>query len=144
MADDVTLLEPAPSTPVVRAAGGVVWRAGAGCIEVVVVHRPKYDDWTFPKGKCDADETSESCALREVEEETGYRCVLGPALIATSYVAKGRHKEVRYWVMTPDGGSFDGNDEVDELRWLSLDDARARLTYDRDREVLDAFAGAQR
>ena len=141
MVDELTLLEPAPGSPVVRAAGGVVWRAGpSGEVEVLVIHRPKYDDWSFPKGKCEADEPSEACALREVEEETGYRCLLGPELTATSYVdSKGRHKDVRYWVMTLGSGDFEPNDEVDDIRWLTEGEARGRLTYDRDRAVLDSF-----
>lgn len=142
----MTLLEPAPGTAVIRAAGGVVWQADpSGEVQVLVVHRPKYADWTFPKGKCEIDETSEACALREVEEETGYRCVLGPELGPTAYVdSKGRHKEVRYWVMTVDSGRFEANDEVDDIRWLSVDQARARLSYDRDRELLDVFIQGQR
>ncbi len=141
LAGGLTLLEPVPGTAVVRAAGGVVWRPGlSGEVQVLVVHRPKYDDWTFPKGKCETDETAEACALREVEEETGYRCVLGPELVPTAYVdSKGRHKEVRYWVMTVDSGHFEPNDEVDDIRWLSVDQARAKLTYDRDRALADFF-----
>lgn len=142
VADDLTLLEPAPGTPLLRAAGGVVWRPGpSGEAEVLVVHRPKYHDWSFPKGKCETGEASSSCALREVEEETGYRCLLGPELGGTAYVDnKGRHKEVRYWVMTVASGEFQANEEVDEARWLSVGEARARLSYDRDRGVLDSFA----
>lgn len=127
--------------PLVRAAGGVVWRLGpTGQPDVLVVHRPKYDDWSLPKGKCDPGETDEECALREVEEETGLRCALGPELASTTYVdRKGRPKEVRYWVMTVIDGAFAATDEVDELRWLSVDRARWLLTYDRDREVLETF-----
>ncbi len=138
----------------VRAAGGIVWRAGAaGACEVLVVHRPKYRDWSFPKGKQEPGETDEETALREVEEETGLVCQLGPELPGTAYVdRKGRTKEVRYWVMTVSelaseptaatGGEFAPSDEVDEVRWLGVSLARAQLTYDRDRAVLDAFATA--
>ncbi|CAN5469823.1 NUDIX hydrolase [soil metagenome] len=126
----------------VRAAGGIVWRAGEhGVCEVLVVHRPKYRDWSFPKGKQEPGETDEETALREVEEETGYTCHLGPEIPGTSYVdRKGRTKEVRYYVMTVTGGAFAVSDEVDEARWMTLPLARAQLTYDRDRTVLDGFA----
>ena len=135
-------LTPPLSTAVVRAAGGVVWRLGlTGQTEVVVVHRPKYDDWSLPKGKCDDGEAPEDCALREVEEETGYRCILGPELPATTYRdRKGRVKEVRYWVMTLVSGDFSVNDEVDEARWLGAGDACRLLTYQRDRELVSTFA----
>jgi 8-oxo-dGTP pyrophosphatase MutT (NUDIX family) len=128
----------------VRAAGGIVWRAGQGGVpEVLVVHRPKYSDWSFPKGKREEGETDEETALREVEEETGLTCHLGPELPSTSYIdRKGRAKAVRYFVMTVIDGDFTPSDEVDEVRWLRLPAARALLTYDRDREVLDAFSTA--
>jgi 8-oxo-dGTP pyrophosphatase MutT (NUDIX family) len=134
--------EPGPvagaDRPVVRAAGGVVWRrTGDGAVEVVVVHRPHYDDWTMPKGKLDPGETEAECALREVEEETGLRCELGPEVAGNAYTDhKGRPKTVRYWAMTPSSGSFAPNDEVDELRWLPVDEAVALLSYDHDRTVL--------
>jgi 8-oxo-dGTP diphosphatase len=126
----------------VRAAGGLVFRAdGAGRVEVLLVHRPKYDDWTLPKGKAEPGESDESCALREVEEETGLRCVLDGELPSTSYVdARGRPKRVRWWLMRPDAGAFAPNDEVDEVEWLAPTEARRRLTYDRDRPLLDALA----
>ena len=135
------MAEPLTSTPLVRAAGGIVWRtASSGEVEVLVVHRPKYDDWTFPKGKNEPGEDDEACAIREVEEETGFRCTLGPELTSTSYVdRKGRPKEVRYWVMTVENGEFAASDEVDELRWVTENQARWLLSYDRDRDVLDAF-----
>lgn len=121
-------------TPEVRAAGGVVVRDG----KVLVVHRPKYDDWTFPKGKADEGESDEDCALREVHEETGLRCVLEDELDPTHYIdAKGRPKRVRWWRMQPvaDDG-FTANDEVDELLWLDRDRAAELLTYPRDRGLL--------
>ena len=128
-------------TPLVRAAGGVVWRPGpSGEPEVLLVHRPKYDDWSLPKGKRDPGESDEECALREVHEETGLVCALGPELASTAYIdRKGRPKGVRYWVMTVLEGSFTPTEEIDELRWLSVNRARWLLTYDRDRDVLDAF-----
>ena len=126
---------------VVQAAGGVVWRPGErGEPEVLVVHRPKYRDWSLPKGKLDPGEGHEQAALREVEEETGLRATLGPELATTAYVdRKGRPKEVRYWVMTVVDGRFQPGDEVDEVRWLAVDEAKALLSYPRDAEVLDAF-----
>jgi 8-oxo-dGTP diphosphatase len=128
----------------VRAAGGVLWRAGEGGVpEVLVVHRPKYRDWSFPKGKREEGETDEETALREVEEETGLTCHLGPELPGTSYIdRKGRPKAVRYFVMTVVDGAFTPGEEVDEAQWLRLPAARALLTYDRDKEVLDAFSTA--
>jgi 8-oxo-dGTP diphosphatase len=120
----------------VQAAGGVVVRDG----RVAVVHRPKYEDWTLPKGKLDPGEDFEEAALREVGEETGLRCELGRELPSTSYRdSKDRPKVVRYWEMTPVAGEFVPNSEVDELRWLEPDEAAELLTYDRDREVLAAL-----
>ena len=136
MAADVT-------PPTVRAAGGVVWRVdGDGQVEVLLVHRPGYDDWTFPKGKVDPDDVDEEhTALREVAEESGFRCTLGRELPATDYIdRRGRPKHVRYWEMRPLSGAFTANDEVDEVQWLAMADARPRLTYAHDRLVLDAFA----
>lgn len=121
-------------TPEVRAAGGIVVRDE----DVLVVHRPKYDDWTFPKGKAEEGESDEDCALREVHEETGLRCALEEELGATHYVdAKGRRKRVRWWRMRPlaDDG-FTANDEVDEVRWVGRDVAAELLTYPRDRNLL--------
>jgi 8-oxo-dGTP diphosphatase len=119
---------------VVRAAGGVIVRDG----EVVLVHRPAYDDWTFPKGKAEQDETDDDCALREVHEETGLRCRLGDELSATEYVdSRGRRKRVRWWRMDSiaDDG-FTPNDEVDEVRWVSPAEAAQLLTYGRDHALL--------
>ena len=120
---------------VVRAAGGVIERDG----HVLVVHRPKYDDWTFPKGKNDRGETDADCAVREVEEETGLRPELVEELTSVDYVdRKGRPKTVRYWVMRAEGEAVASN-EVDEVRWVAPEQARWLLTYERDRDVLDAF-----
>ena len=127
---------------IVQAAGGVVSRRdGAGRPEVLVIHRPRYEDWTLPKGKLLPGETHEQAALREVEEETGIRCELGRELASTRYHdRKGRLKAVRYWAMRPVAGSFSPHDEVDEVRWVSFADAKRILTYGRDVEVLSAFA----
>jgi 8-oxo-dGTP diphosphatase len=106
---------------------------------VLVVHRPRYDDWTLPKGKLDRGESFEDAALREVEEETGLRCRLVRELPSTSYLDnKGRSKLVRYWLMEPLSGGFEVNEEVDEVRWLDLDAALALLSYERDRDILRA------
>jgi 8-oxo-dGTP diphosphatase len=115
-----------------------VWRRGPGGIEVAVVHRPSYDDWTLPKGKLDPGEDFETAALREVLEETGLRCRLGREVTSVSYEDRhGRSKLVRYWLMEPEAGEFAPNDEVDELRWLIREAAVKLLTYPRDRELLE-------
>jgi len=119
----------------IEAAGGVVMHDGL----FAVVHRPRYDDWTLPKGKLDPGETFEAAALREVEEETRLRCELVRELPSTEYTVRDRPKIVRYWLMRAvEAPGFAPNDEVDELRWLSAPDAAALLTYDRDKEVLEA------
>jgi len=119
----------------VEAAGGVVVD-GDGM--VCLVHRPRYDDWSLPKGKLDRGETFEQAALREVEEETGLVCELGDELAPTEYHdRKGRPKVVRYWRMdVVDDPGFDPNDEVDELRWLAPAEALALLSYEHDQRML--------
>ncbi len=103
--------------------------------KVALVHRPKYDDWSLPKGKLDEGEDWEDAAVREVWEETGLRCALREELQSVDYTdPKGRPKTVRYWRMDALEGEFTPNAEVDELRWLAPDDAVARLTYDHDHE----------
>ena len=126
---------------VVRAAGGVVWRRGkSGELEVLLIHRPKYDDWSLPKGKLDDGESWEEAAVREVEEETGFQVTLEGELPSTDYHDRfGRAKHVRYWVMDVTGGEFEPNREVDEVRWLSVEHAVETLSYARDRDVLGAF-----
>lgn len=135
---------------VIRAAGGVLWRlartsrSGEPDIEVALIHRPRYDDWSLPKGKLSKNESFLEGALREVLEETGHRVKVGRSLGETRYwKATGggnREKVVRYWAMQEDGGSFSPGNEVDELRWLPLSEARELLSYRRDQDVLDRFA----
>jgi 8-oxo-dGTP diphosphatase len=121
----------------VRAAGGLVVREGG----VLLVHRPKYDDWTFPKGKCDDGESDEACAVREVREETGMRCELVEEVGTTEYVdSKGRPKRVRWWLMRPTSGAFVPTPEVDEVRWTTPAEAAQLLSYGRDLGLLDALA----
>jgi 8-oxo-(d)GTP phosphatase len=123
---------------VIRAAGGVLVRSRAdGALELAVVHRPAYDDWTFPKGKLQAGEREEHTAIREVEEETGMRCRLERALGSTKYKDhRGRPKVVHYWVMRALDGHFRAGREVDELRWVSLRQATSLLSYNHDRALL--------
>ena len=110
---------------------------------VLVVHRPAYDDWTFPKGKVEPGESDEACAVREVEEETGLRCSLGRELPSTDYVdSKGRPKSVRYWAMEVEAGALQFDHEVDEARWLTPGEAEALLTYERDLAVLREAAAS--
>ena len=122
----------------VRAAGGVVRRDD----QVLLVHRPRYDDWSFPKGKAEGDERDADTARREVTEETGFVCRLGPEVGIVRYEDRhGRPKVVRYWAMEPvEDLGFTPGDEVDERRWVPLGEARALLTYARDREILDGLA----
>ena len=125
---------PQDAVTIVRAAGGLVVRDG----KVLLVHRPKYDDWSFPKGKCDDGESDEACALREVEEETGLRCELLDAIGETGYRdAKERPKVVRYWRMRAVAGEFVPHDEVDEIRWEPPERAADLLSWSRDLPLLE-------
>ena len=118
---------------VVRAAGGLVHRNGL----VLLVHRPKYDDWTFPKGKAEDGEHDVVCAVREVREETGLLCATERELPATDYTdAQGRPKRVRWWLMRPLEGEFEPTDEVDAIRWEEPDAAAELLSYERDVPLL--------
>lgn len=125
----------------VHAAGGVVVRRVGDELELLICHRPRYDDWSFPKGKLDPGEDHRSAAVREILEETGLNVELGHELPSAHYRdAKGRSKTVRYWLATVTGGSFRPNDEVDEIRWLPVAPAGAALTYEHDRRLLAVAA----
>jgi 8-oxo-dGTP diphosphatase len=132
--------------PEVRAAGGVLLRARDDGVEVAVIHRPKYEDWSLPKGKLDLGEDFEQAAVREVEEETGMRAELQSELGSVSYRdRKGRTKLVRYWLMRPLGGEFAPGSEVDELRWVDPGAAAELLSYEHDAELVrEAVAVAAR
>ena len=121
----------------VRAAGGIVLRGEGPDRSVALVHRPRYDDWSFPKGRLDDGEDEATAALREVEEETGLRCRLGPSVGAVTYRdRRGRAKVVRYFRMDADGGRFTPNHEVDDVRWVPIEDAVRLLSYAHDRSLL--------
>jgi 8-oxo-dGTP pyrophosphatase MutT (NUDIX family) len=130
------------SNATVRAAGGIVLRCTpGGDWQVLLIHRPRYDDWSLPKGKADAGESDEETALREVEEETGLRCTLGAPAGRTRYRdSKGRDKVVHYWLMEPASDTADlefvANDEVDAVQWCSVAEATERLSYSHDRKLL--------
>ncbi len=135
--------------PPIRAAGGVVWRRvdgidGESGVEVAVIHRPRYGDWSLPKGKVSAGESDLEGAVREVLEETGFHVRVGRGLGETRYVKSGgggmRPKVVRWWAMQAEEGTFSATREVDELRWLSLAEAADQVSRDTDREVLERFA----
>ncbi|QIP88616.1 NUDIX hydrolase [Streptomyces sp. Tu 2975] len=129
----------------VLAAGCVLWRRAPrrdGGIEICLVHRPKYDDWSHPKGKLKPGEDTLAAALREVLEETGHRCVPGARLPTVRYLTGGRSKQVFYWAAEATSGSFAAGDEVDAIVWLPPSAARTRLTQPRDRELVDALLEA--
>ncbi|MEU8260650.1 NUDIX hydrolase [Micromonospora sp. NPDC048999] len=125
----------------IRAAGGVVWRPGAGGVEVCLVHRPRYDDWSLPKGKLDAGEHPLRAAVREVAEETDVRAVPQVRLPTVRYRSEGRPKAVDHWSMRAvASGGFQPGTEVDEVRWFGVDEAARRVSYPHDAEVIVAFA----
>ncbi len=126
---------------VVKAAGAVLWRPSRKHgIRVALVHRPRYDDWSLPKGKAEAGESAPVTAAREVLEETGFESMIGRALTTVSYTAAGRGKTVAYFAAREVGGAFSVNKEVDRLEWLSPASARSRMSYEFDRAVLDTFS----
>lgn len=142
------------AAPAIRAAGGVLWRAvgpetnHGGGVEVAVIHRPRYDDWSLPKGKLASGESDLDGAVREVLEETGYHVRVGRSLGVSTYQKETRDgprpKVVRWWAMEAEAGAFSVTLEVDRLEWLTLADAAARLTRPTDRDVLERFARGAR
>jgi 8-oxo-(d)GTP phosphatase len=130
---------------IVYAAGAVLWRQGTADsakaeLEIAVIHRPRYDDWSLPKGKVDPGETAPVAAAREVFEETGHHCVLGRRLVNVSYPIDQGVKKVSYWAARATGGEFSAGSEVDGLIWLPAADAMKKLDYAQDRKVLRRFA----
>jgi 8-oxo-dGTP pyrophosphatase MutT (NUDIX family)/broad specificity phosphatase PhoE len=131
----------------IQAAGGVVWRVGNGSngakVEVAIIHRPRYDDWSLPKGKLATGESQLEGAIREVHEETGYRVQPGRSLGEIRYLkdsgGAAREKVVHYWAMRAIAGAFSPNREVDDMRWVSIDEAFEIVTRGSDREVLERF-----
>ncbi|MEV5506255.1 NUDIX hydrolase [Streptomyces orinoci] len=123
----------------ILAAGCVLWRRTTDGLRIALVHRPKWDDWSHPKGKLKRGESAAACAVREVREETGMECVLGAALPTLRYEVGGRLKEVRYWSAEAVGGTFVPTREVDQLAWLPPAQARHRLTHPHDRPLVDAL-----
>ncbi|MFB7919019.1 NUDIX hydrolase [Streptomyces sp. NPDC056061] len=128
----------------VLAAGCLLWRRSerSGALEVCLVHRPRYDDWSHPKGKLKRGESALDAARREVLEETGHHCAPGAALPTVRYLVNGRPKEVFYWAAEATGGSFVPCSEVDRVSWLAPEAARDRLTQQHDRDLLDAWLAA--
>jgi len=131
-----------PQSAQVKAAGCVVWRPSAGGeVEIALAHRPRYDDWSLPKGKLEPGEDWAVAALRETAEEIGQHGKLGPELPPVHYRdRKGRSKVVRYWLMKGGDAAFSPNEEVDEVRWSPVEEALERLTYPVDRETVAVAA----
>lgn len=131
-----------PLSKAVLAAGAVLWRPNGdpATPEVAIIHRPRYDDWSLPKGKVDPGETEPVAAVREVHEETGFMSHLGRRLAAVSYPIPQGRKKVRYWAARQVEGEFVPNSEVDELKWLPVSEAMKQLGYPHDRKVLRRFA----
>lgn len=131
-----------PAGKIVCAAGAVLWRPGyrESAVEIAVIHRPRYDDWSLPKGKADPGETEPLTAVREVFEETGHRVHLGRRIATVSYPIEQGTKKVRYWSACSIGGEFVPTNEVDELVWLPAAAAAKKLSYAYDRKVLRRFA----
>jgi 8-oxo-dGTP diphosphatase len=131
----------------IRAAGAIIWRENSPFdLEVLVIHRPQYDDWSFPKGKVDDGESPIAAAYREVKEETGVDAVFGQYLGTTSYKVEENKKKVKYWMARAknDPAPFVPNAEVDKIEWVDSKTARHFLTHDEDRDLLDDFMSKER
>jgi 8-oxo-dGTP diphosphatase len=131
----------------IKAAGAVLWREETPFeLEVLLVHRPQYDDWSFPKGKIDDEESSIAASFREVKEETGYSAIFSQYLGSSSYKVGDTKKKVKYWMAQalPHANPFTPNEEVDKIEWVSIKEARHFLTHDEDREILDEFINRER
>jgi 8-oxo-dGTP diphosphatase len=124
----------------ITAAGGVVWRRDSDLPELLLAHRPRYNDWTLPKGKVHSGESELAAAVREVREETGFTGAVQHRVGTTKYVVDSARKRVTFWSMRCSGGQFVPNDEVDEICWLPPADAADRLTYDSERSVAADWA----
>jgi len=132
----------ASESSVIQAAGAVLWRySKTNKIEIALVHRPRYDDWSLPKGKVEEKESHIACAYREVSEETGFKAIFGPEIGKATYKSPEGKKVVRYWSAQAVGEAEGGVDknEIDEILWLEIKDARKKLTLDDDREIVDFF-----
>ncbi|QUR66868.1 NUDIX hydrolase [Mycobacterium spongiae] len=129
---------------IVHAAGAVLWRPdrsdSANVVEIAVIHRPRYNDWSLPKGKVDPGETAPAGATREILEETGHHAILGRRLLTVTYPIQQGTKKVRYWAARSAGGEFTPGNEVDDMLWLPVSDAMTKLDYAQDRKVLRRFA----
>ncbi len=125
---------------IIRAAGCLVYREANGQSEVLVVHRPQYDDWDLPKGKREDGETDLECAIRETREETGFGGEIERELSPDHYLVRGRDKVVRWWVMRCTDGAFVSNSEVDEIRWLAPAEAQNMLSYGHARNLIDEWS----
>ncbi len=123
----------------IEAAGCVVYKGAGDSLEICLIHRNRYDDWSLPKGKKEKDESNRECAIRETFEETGFSGTIEAKIKKVSYVTpKGKQKVVRYWLMRYETGTFIKNDEVDSIMWCSFKKARKKLSYRHDVEVVQA------
>jgi 8-oxo-(d)GTP phosphatase len=131
-----------PRASRLRAAGGVVHRGGTANPEVAIAYRPRYDDWSLPKGKLHDGEPPVLAAVREIAEEIGSHVAVTRRLLRVRYPVAGVPKTVDYWAMRYLDGEFEASEEVSKIEWVTVDKARHRLSYPHDREVLDAFSAS--